>query len=120
MIQVAIAATTISPNRIVYADGSENPLFSGSGSGWTAVSLMPASPNSIPSASRVTTVPVSPRSRAGVSTIEPIAAKPPVSSTNEHAARTFGPIEPAANSVLPSASGVARRIARWSGVPQPS
>ena len=28
MIQVAIAASTISANRIVYADGSLNPLFS--------------------------------------------------------------------------------------------
>ena len=34
-----------------------------------------------------------------MSTIEPITARPPVSSTNEHAALTFGPIEPAANSL---------------------
>ena len=55
-----------------------------------------------------------------MSTIEPMAASPPVCSTNEQAALTFGPIEPAANSVAASASGVARRIARCSGVPQPS
>ena len=40
-----------------------------------------------------------------VSSIAPIVARPPVCSTNEHAARTFGPIEPAANSARPSASG---------------
>ena len=34
----------------------------------------------------------------GCRAIEPIAAKPPVRSANQHAARTFGPIEPAANS----------------------
>ena len=39
-------------------------------------------------------VPASPRSSAGVSVIEPIAARPPVCSTKEQAARTFGPIEP--------------------------
>ena len=63
-------------------------------------------------------MPASPRSSACVSWIDPIAAKPPVRSANQHAARTFGPIEPAANSAAPSSSGVALRIARWSGVPQ--
>ena len=53
-----------------------------------------AASSSIPCASRVTVVPASPRSSAGVSWIEPIAARPPVSSTNEHAARTFGPMIP--------------------------
>ena len=58
----------------------------------------------MPAAASVTVVPASPRSSAGVSEIEPIAARPPVCSTNAQAARTFGPIEPAANSVAASAS----------------
>ncbi len=62
--------------------------------------------------------PESPCSTASISAIEPIAAVPPVLSTNMHAASTFGPIEPSANSPAASSAGVARRIACWSGVPQ--
>ena len=50
--------------------------------------------------------------------MEPMAAKLPVRSANQHAARTLGPIEPAAKLAPASMSGVALRIARWSGVPQ--
>ena len=42
----------------------------------------------------------------------------PVCSTNEQAARTFGPIDPSANSAADSCAGEARRIACWSAVPQ--
>ena len=48
--------------------------------------------------SAVIVVPASPCSMATVSSIEPIAASLPVCSTNEQAARTFGPIDPSANS----------------------
>ena len=46
------------------------------------------------------------------SSIDPIAAMPPVRSANQQAARTLGPIEPAANSAEASSSGVAVSIAR--------
>ena len=46
--------------------------------------------------STATRVPASPVSKAWVSSIAPIAAKFPVRSANQHAARTFGPIDPAA------------------------
>ena len=65
-------------------------------------------------------MPASPRSSACVSWIDPIAAKPPVCSANQHAARTFGPIDPAANSVASSSSGVALRMARSPRLPQPA
>src|SRR5262249_43430488 len=70
-----------------------------------------------PAASSVTTVPALPATSAGVSWIEPMTARLPVRSTNSHAARTFGPIEPSAKPCLASAAGVARRIARCRGVP---
>ena len=53
-----------------------------------------------------------------MSWIDPIAAKPPVRSANQHAARTLGAIEPSANCEPASSSGVALRIACCSGVPQ--
>ena len=58
---------------------------------------------------------LSPRSSACVSAIAPMAAMPPVRSTNRHAARTFGPIEPSANSGRLERSGVALRIAALLG-----
>src|SRR4051812_47383339 len=86
-----------------------NPLDApapGRGGGYAAPT------SSSPDASSATTVPLSPRRSAGVSSIEPIAAKPPAFSTNAQAAFTFGPIDPSANGDARSASGVARRIAR--------
>gem|GEM_PF-5944512 len=43
----------------------------------------------------------------------------PVVVANSIAASTLGPIEPAAKSILASASGWAREMARCCGVPQP-
>ena len=74
MIQVAIAATTMSAKRIMYAEGSANPrLRSGSPPGVVVSLTQATSASSSPAASRVTIVPASPRKRAGVSVIEPIA-----------------------------------------------
>ena len=57
-------------------------------------------------ASSVTRVPASPRERApGVSLDRADRGGPPVCSTNQQAAWTFGPIEPAANSAAASSSG---------------
>ena len=55
----------------------------------------------------VTLVPRSPASTAAASTSEPMAANPPVRSTNRQAASTFGPIEPAGNAER------AQRVAAW-------
>lgn len=69
-------------------------------------------------ASFQTVVPFSPRIAAGMSGSAQITALPPVARAKSCAASTFGPIDPAGKSKASSASGVALRIARRSGLPQ--
>ena len=78
----------------------------------TAVSVVCGGPSSRPSASIVTTVPASPAHERGGVGERADRGGLPVRATNEQAACTFGPIEPAANSDERSAVGPARRIAR--------
>ena len=64
--------------------------------------------------------PAVPATSAAASPRAPIAARAPVTFTNDAAAATFGPIEPAANSPAATPGRVISPIGRASGVPQPS